>query len=110
MAKTEDKSLKHQNKINFIIDELNNRPDAVDVICRMLDFEKRYILPVSIHFPGIERTLNIDEVLENWKSENPQALSEIELLWSKSELSTDRKGNKKECPNGFVIKNIRLSY
>ncbi len=52
MVKTEDKSLKHQNKINFIIDELNNRPDAVDVICRMLDFEKRYILPVSIHFPG----------------------------------------------------------
>ena len=43
-----NKDSDHQHKINFVIDELNNRPDALAVICRMLDFEKRHRLPVRI--------------------------------------------------------------
>ena len=54
MKKVKDKTLArnkdsdHQHKINFVIDELNHRPDALTVICRMLDFEKRHLLSVRI--------------------------------------------------------------
>ncbi len=111
-----DKNLKtnkdsdHQHKINFVIDELNNRPDALEVICRMLDFEKRYLLPVRIKFPSVEKTLNIDDVLDNWKTDHPKELKAIKLLWRDSEFSTDRHGNEKECLDGFVIKHIKQSY
>ncbi len=72
-----NKDSDHQHKINFVIDELNNRPDALTVICRMLDFEKRYLLPVRIKFPSIEKTLNVDDVLDNWKRDHPKELKAI---------------------------------
>jgi hypothetical protein len=105
-----NKDSDHQHKINFVIDELNNRPDALTVICRMLDFEKRYMLPVRIKFPSIEKTLNVDDVLDNWKRDHPEEFKAIKLLWRDSEFSTDRHGNEKECLDEFVIKHIKQSY
>lgn len=100
----------YKDNLEFVIGELKKRPEALKVIYRMLDFEKRYMLPVTICFPNVEKTSDINEVLENWKSKNPQELNRIELLWSKSGLSKDRNGNFKRCPNSFFINNMNKIY
>ena len=56
---------KNQEELEFVVSELKKRPSALSAIHRMLDFEKRYMVPVVIQFPSIEKSSDVNEVLEN---------------------------------------------
>jgi len=93
---------KNQEELEFVVSELKKRPSALSAIHRMLDFEKRYMVPVVIQFPSIEKSSDVNEVLENWKIENPEEFNKIKKLWEKCGIG--------ECTDHFVIDNIKQSY